>query len=65
MSPTAVYNLDEIALTAVQKPPNVIAEKGTKQVGNVTSGERGTLVTACRCISAAGNSIPPYMIFPE
>ena len=65
VSPTAVYNLDETALTTVQKPPNVIAEKGTKQVGNVTSGERGTLVTACRCISAAGNSIPPYMIFPR
>ncbi|XP_071638428.1 tigger transposable element-derived protein 6-like [Temnothorax longispinosus] len=65
LSPAAIYNLDETALSTVHNPPNVIAPKGQKQVGQVTSGERGTLVTACGIISANGNSIPPYMVFPR
>ncbi|XP_071579330.1 uncharacterized protein [Temnothorax nylanderi] len=65
LSPAAIYNLDETALSTVHNPPNVIAPKGQKQVGQVTSGERGTLVTACGIIAANGNSIPPYMVFPR
>ena len=65
LCPAVIYNLDETALTTVHVPPNVIAPKGQKQVGQVTSGERGTLVIACCIIAAAGNSIPPYMIFPR
>jgi hypothetical protein len=63
--PQNIYNVDETALTTVQRPVKVIAGKGSKQVGRMTSAERGTLVTACCCISAIGNSIPPYFIFPR
>lgn len=38
---------------------------GVKQVGKITSGERGELVTACCAVNALGNHIPPYMIFPR
>ena len=60
-----VYNLDESGITTVQSVPKVIAEKGTKQVGQITAQERGTLVTECCCANAAGQALPPAMIFPR
>lgn len=60
-----VYNVDETALTTVQNPGKVLATKGQKQVGQITSGERGTLVTMVGAINAGGNSIPPLLIFPR
>lgn len=60
-----IYNLDETGLTTVQKSPKVIASKGTKQVGQITSRERGELVTLCGIVSATGQSIPPVYIFPR
>jgi len=61
----SIYNVDETALTTVHKPPKVIVKKGEKQVGQITSAERGTLVTLCACVNAMGNTIPPFMIFPR
>ena len=43
----------------------MVALKKMKQVGKITSGERGALVTLLCTINAAGNSIPPFMIFPR
>ena len=43
----------------------MIAGKGVKQVGQVTSAERGILVTMVSCINALGNSISPFLIFPR
>ncbi|XP_065665564.1 uncharacterized protein LOC136086990 [Hydra vulgaris] len=63
--PQNIYNVDETGLTTVQKPVKVIAEKGDKQVGRITSAERGTLVTVCCAVNAIGNSIPPFFIFPR
>ena len=60
-----IYNIDETGLTTVHKPVKVIAGKGVKQVGQVTSAERGTLVTMVGCINALGNFIPPFLIFPR
>lgn len=60
-----VYNLDETALTTVHNPPKVLGPRGQKQIGQVTSGERGVLVTACCFINAAGQSIPPFLVFPR
>ena len=34
-----------------------------KQVGQITSSERGTLVTLCCCVNAVGQSAPPAYIF--
>nr|XP_047132505.1 MFS-type transporter clz9-like [Hydra vulgaris] len=49
----------------VQKPVKVLAGKGSKQVGRITSAERGTLVTVCCASNAIGNSIPPLLVFPR
>ena len=37
--------------------------KGKRQVGCLTSAERGTLVTAEMCMNAAGGYVPPLLIF--
>ena len=61
-TPNRIFNVDE---TAVQSPKQVLAAKGTKQIGSITSRERGELVTLVCCISATGNSISPAFIFPR
>lgn len=60
-----IYNVDETGLTTVQRPSKIIATKGTKQVGAITSAERGTLITLALAVSASGNSVPPFLIFPR
>ncbi|XP_058816074.1 uncharacterized protein LOC131679378 [Topomyia yanbarensis] len=54
-----IWNVDETGATTVQNPNRVAARRGFKQVGRITSAERGSLV------SAGGNSIPPFFIFPR
>ncbi|KAJ8263818.1 hypothetical protein GJAV_G00141640, partial [Gymnothorax javanicus] len=60
-----IWNMDETGTTTVQVPDKVIATKGQRQVGAVTSGERGTLVTVAFAANAQGNFVPPYFIFPR
>nr|XP_047141474.1 MFS-type transporter clz9-like [Hydra vulgaris] len=43
----------------------VISTKGKRQVGSLTSAERGQLVTAVVCCSASGRYMPPMLIFPR
>lgn len=64
-TPDKVWNLDESGCTTVQRPGKIIAETGCKQVGAMTSAERGQLVTICCAISAIGNSVPPMFVFPR
>ena len=60
-----IWNVDETGVTTVQTPQKVVASTGTKQIGSLTSGERGELVTVCAAVSASGQSIPPFFIFPR
>ena len=63
--PQSIYNVDETGLTTVQNPCKVVAPKGVKQIGSITSAERGTLVTLCCAVSALGHAIPPMFVFPR
>lgn len=65
ISPTRIFNVDESALSTVQKPPKVFAQTGKKQVGALTSAERGIHVTMVCCMSTTGHFIPPALIFPR
>ena len=56
--------MDETGVTTIRKPNRIVGKCGTKQIGAITSAERGTLITVVGTISASGNSIPPYFIFP-
>ncbi|KAK3932377.1 Pogo transposable element with KRAB domain [Frankliniella fusca] len=62
-----VYNLDETGTTTVgeTKKMKVICEKGVKQVNQIKSAERGTLVSTCCIIGANGTMLPPVMVFPR
>ena len=53
-----IYNL-------VQNVPKIITQKGQKQVAQITSRERGELVTLCGIISATGVALPPVLVFPR
>lgn len=60
-----IWNVDETGMTTVQKPDRVVARRGFKQIGKLTSAERGTLVTLTVAVSAGGNTVPPFFIFPR
>lgn len=62
--PGDIWNVDETGVTTVHKPGKVVGRRGFKQVGSLTSAQRGTLVTLVCAASATRNSIPPYFIFP-
>lgn len=64
-APQNIFNMDETGVTTVQIPDRVVARKGTKQVGRIVAAERGTLVTLAVAVSAIGNLIPPFFIFPR
>lgn len=64
-SPADIYNVDETGLHTVHRPGRIISQKGVKQIGKITSAERGDLVTAICCMNAAGNYIPPMLLYPR
>ena len=53
-----VWNMDESGISCVQVPHKVVATKGARDVGKMTSGERGKNVTIICCNNAAGMYLP-------
>lgn len=64
-TPEKIYNMDETGVSSVHTPPKVIASRKLKQVGGITSTERGFNTTMLACVNAIGNSIPPVFVFPR
>lgn len=61
---TRIFNVDESGFSTIHKRgEKVITRKGCKQVGNITSGERGVNTTIVCCANAAGLFVPPMIIF--
>jgi len=60
-----IWNMDETGISSVHKPVKIIASKGARSVGKVTSGERGKTVTVICAASAAGAFVPPAFIYPR
>jgi len=61
-----IFNCDETGISNVPKcKSKILASKGRKQVGSLTSAERGQTVTVELCVSASGIFMPPMMIFPR
>ena len=65
IEPGDIWNCDETGITTVQRPRNVVAPKGVKQIGQLTSAERGSHITMCAAVNALGNSMPPMFVFPR
>ena len=63
--PNDVWNVDETGVSTVQKPNKVVALKGVKQVGSITSSERGQMIMICSAGNATGNSVPLLLVFPR
>lgn len=63
--PKNIYNCDETGISTVQDPGKVLAAKGQKRVGSITSWERGKNITLLCTMSAAGGYVPPMFIFPR
>lgn len=61
--PFMIFNVDESGLQANNKPGTVIAVKGSKNVHNLTSGEKGETVSIIACCSASGQFLPPTLIY--
>jgi hypothetical protein len=55
-TPENIYNLHETGITTLVQALNIVARKGTKQVGQIVSAERGQLITICGIVNASGNS---------
>jgi hypothetical protein len=63
-SPEArVYNLDETGISIVVRLQTFVAQLGTQQVGQVVSGDQGTVITVCMIVNTVGNAIPPVFVF--
>ena len=61
-----IYNVNETGMTTVQgKSSKVIAMRGRRQVGAITSAECGKLIAVEICMSATDAFIPPLFIFPR
>lgn len=55
IGPGSVWNMNETGITTVQRPERIVARRGRKQVGAITSQERGELFTVAMTVSALGN----------
>ena len=60
-----IWNVDETGISTVHVPPKILAKKGQKQVGQMTSAERGNNVTMISAVNAGGGYMPPMLIFPR
>ena len=60
-----VYNADESGFSVCHKPKKIIANRGKRGVGALTSAERGRDITVLCCMSAAGHFVPPFFLFPR
>ncbi|XP_008189976.1 jerky protein homolog-like [Acyrthosiphon pisum] len=65
-SPDKIFNVDETGITTCpKKMSKIVGQCGKKQIGGITSGERGVLTTIIMCMNAAGNYMPPHFIIPR
>lgn len=65
-SPENIFNMDESGLSTVpSRNSKILATKGRKQVGVLTSAERGQHLTIVCCFNAIGTYVPPVLLFPR
>ena len=60
--PWKIFNIDETGVNTEHSPPKIVCKKDTIPQ-NITSSRSAT-VTVIAAGNAAGQSIPPYYVFP-
>ena len=63
--PMLVYNVDETGVSIVHKQGKVLAQLGQHHVYSITSAEKGKTHTVVSCVSAAGQVLPPMIVYPR
>jgi len=61
--PTRIYNVDETGLSLVPGVKKIVGRRGMNGSSQITGGERGQLQTVIMATSAAGDYIPPMIIY--
>lgn len=61
--PGSIYNMDETGLQLNNKPGEVVAIKGSKNVTSITSGEKGETISCLACCNGEGTFLPPFCIY--
>jgi hypothetical protein len=65
LTPDKIYNVDETGITVNTKGQSkILALKGRRQVGVLSSAEKGVTVKVEMCFSASGAFMPPSLFFP-
>ena len=59
---TRIFNCDESGFPLDHKPAKVISQRGLKDLGVATSGDK-TQLTILACVSAAGYVLPLLIVF--
>lgn len=63
-SPDRIFNCDETDVSTISKSQSkILARKDRKQVGVLSSAERGQTVIVEICFSTSGSYMPPMLIF--
>ena len=63
--PGQIYNVDETRVTIVHKPSKVVAHIGRRNVPSLTSADKGKTHTTLACVSASGQVLAPFMVYPR
>ncbi|KAG5893673.1 hypothetical protein JTB14_028827 [Gonioctena quinquepunctata] len=58
-----IWNMDETGVLTLLHPRRILAQKGAKQFGSITSEDRGEIITVA--MNAQGNSRPTMFLLPE
>ena len=56
-----IWNVDEFGLVSVHHPLKIMALKGMKQVGILTTGEHGKTIAIICCFNAAGTHLLQHL----
>jgi len=49
----------------MSEPGKVVATRGKRSVGGITSAEKGRTITAVCCCSADSVFVPPMLVYPR
>lgn len=60
-----VWNMEKTGIKTVQAPEKIIVPKGLRQIGAITSSEKGGLTDCCCCGQCAGEFYSPFLYFPS
>ena len=63
--PGQIYNVDETGVTIVHKHSKVVAHIGRRNVLSLTSADKGKTHTTLACVSASGQVLAPFMVYPR